>query len=46
MDIEKLIEKEVPKLNLPKGFESAPEYRIISKEKKKNKRRNFKKNQY
>jgi ATP-dependent RNA helicase RhlE len=45
MDIEKLIEKEVPKLNLPKGFESAPEYRIISKEKKKNKRRNFKKNQ-
>jgi superfamily II DNA/RNA helicase len=45
MDIEKLIEKEVTKLNLPKGFESAPEYRIISKEKKKNKRRNFKKNQ-
>jgi superfamily II DNA/RNA helicase len=45
MDIEKLIEKEVTKLNLPKGFESAPEYRIISKEKEKNKRRNFKKNQ-
>jgi len=35
MDIEKLIEKEVPKLHLPKGFEKAPEYKIQSKNKKK-----------
>ena len=42
MDIEKLIEKEVPKLNLPKGFETAPEYQIVPKEKKK-KWQNFKK---
>ena len=32
-DIEKLIEKEVPKLELPKGFEKAPEYTIASKNK-------------
>jgi len=43
MDIEKLIEKEVPKLELPKGFEKAPEYKIQSKNKKKKKWRNFKK---
>ena len=43
MDIEKLIEKEVPKLALPKGFEKAPEYNIQSKNKKKKKWRNFKK---
>ena len=42
MDIEKLIEKEVPKLNLPQGFETAPEYQIVHKEKKK-KWQNFKK---
>ena len=34
VDIEKLIEKEVLKLNLPKGFEKAPEYKIGSKNKK------------
>jgi ATP-dependent RNA helicase RhlE len=33
-DIEKLIEKEVPKLELPKGFEKAPEYTIVPKNKK------------
>ena len=44
MAIEKLIEKEVPKLDLPKGFEKAPEYKIQSKNKKKKKWRNFKKN--
>jgi len=32
-DIEKLIEKEVPKLALPKGFEKAPEYTIAAKNK-------------
>ena len=42
-DIEKLIEKEVPKLELPKGFAKAPEYKILSKNKKKKKWRNFKK---
>ena len=33
-DIEKLIEKEVPKLELPKRFEKAPEYTIVPKNKK------------
>ena len=43
-DIEKLIEKEVPKLELPKGFSKAPEYIIQSKNKNNNKKwRNFKK---
>ena len=42
-DIEKLIEKEVPKLELPKGFAKAPEYKIQSKNKKNKKWRNFKK---
>ena len=42
-DIEKLIEKEVPKLELPKGFAKAPEYKMLSKNKKKKKWRNFKK---
>ena len=42
-DIEKLIEKEVPKLELPKGFAKAPEYKVLSKNKKKKKWRNFKK---
>ena len=37
LDIEKLIEKEVPKLNLPKGFDKAPEYKIEPKNKKKRK---------
>ena len=45
MDIEKLIEKEVPKLNLPKRFAAAPKYQILAKEKKKNKWKNFKKKQ-
>jgi len=43
-DIERLIEKEVPKLELPKGFEKSPEYKMQSKNKKKKKWRNFKKN--
>ena len=43
LDIEKLIEKEVPKLDLPKGFEKAPEYKIQAKNKKSKKWRNFKK---
>ena len=43
MDIEKLIEKEVPKLDLPKGFAKGPEYNIQSKNKKKKKWRNYKK---
>jgi len=43
MNIEKLIEKEVPKLNLPKRFEAAPKYQILPKEKKKKKWKNFKK---
>ena len=43
MDIENLIEKEVPKINLPKSFSEAPKYQILSKEKKKKKWRNFKK---
>jgi len=45
-DIEKLIEKEVPKLDLPNGFERAPEYKIQAKNKNKkkwNNNRNFKK---
>ena len=42
-DIEKLIEKEVPKLELPKGFSKAPEYIIQSKNKNNKKWRNFKK---
>jgi superfamily II DNA/RNA helicase len=43
MDIEKLIEKEVPKLNLPKGFEAPPGYTIAAKNKKKKQWTNFKK---
>jgi len=47
LDIEKLIEKEVPKLDLPKGFEEAPTYKINPKSKKKkqwsNNKQNFKK---
>ena len=42
-DIEKLIEKEVPKLSLPNGFERAPEYKIQTKNKKKKQWRKFKK---
>jgi superfamily II DNA/RNA helicase len=34
IDIEKLIEKEVPKLGLPNGFAKGPEYKIESKNKK------------
>ena len=43
MEIEKLIEKEVPKLDLPKGFEKAPEYKLIPKKKKKKRKWNNKK---
>ncbi len=43
MEIEKLIEKEVPKLDLPKGFEKAPEYKLLPKKKKKRKWNNKKK---
>ena len=44
MEIEKLIEKKVPKLELPKGFEKAPEYKILTrKKKKKRKWKNFQK---
>ena len=43
MDIEKLIEKEVPKLNLPKKFTEAPKYQILAKEKKKKKWKNYQK---
>ena len=42
-DIEKLIEKEVPKLNLPKGLEAPPGYTIAAKNKKKKQWTNFKK---
>ena len=41
MNIEKLIEKEVLKLDLPKGFTEPPEYKVITKKKKK--WRNFQK---
>ena len=37
MDIEKLIEKEVPKLDLPKGIETGPEYKIAARNKNKKK---------
>ena len=43
MDIEKLIEKEVPKLNLPDGFEKAPAYKVLTKKKKRKNWRKFKK---
>ena len=46
LDIEKLIEKEVPKLDLPKGFEAGPEYKIATRNKNKkqwNNKKNFKK---
>ena len=44
MDIEKLIEKEVPKISLPKGFEEAPPYVIFDKKKKRKQWKRFKKN--
>ena len=43
MDIESLIGKEVNKLVLPKGFESAPLYKILKNGKTKKKWRKFKK---
>ena len=43
MDIEKLIEKTVPKVDLPKKFESSPKYEITAKKKIKKKWKNFKK---
>ena len=43
LDIEKLIEREVPKLDLPKAFEAGPEYKIAPKKQKKWKKFNKKK---
>lgn len=46
MEIEKLIEKEVPKLDLPTNFKKAPEYKLLKKINKKRKwsnKRKFKK---
>ena len=44
MNIEKLIEKNIEKINLPKGFENGPKYEILHKKKrKKNWKKNFKK---
>ena len=43
IDIEKLIEKEIPKLDLPKGFEKGPEYKTQPKNKKKRKWKKYKK---
>ena len=43
LDIEKLIEKEVPKVDLPNGFEKAPEYKIQAKNQNKKKWNNKKK---
>ena len=43
LDIEKLIEKEIPKLDLPKGFDKAPSYQISSKKNKNKNWRKFKK---
>tara|TARA_B100000287_G_scaffold431218_1_gene488049 strand:+ start:1 stop:1176 length:1176 start_codon:yes stop_codon:yes gene_type:complete len=40
MEIEKLIDKEIPKLRLPKGFHKGPEYKIHKRKKKFN---NYKK---
>ena len=37
MEIEKLIEKEVPKLDLPNGLKKAPEYKLVNKKKKREK---------
>ena len=42
MDIEKLIQKKVPKLILPKGFDKAPDYKIYREKRKKNWRYNKK----
>ena len=42
MEIEKLIEKEITKLDLPNGFEKAPEYKLLTKKKKKRKWNNKK----
>ena len=39
MEIEKLIEKEVPKLDLPNGFEKAPEYKLVNNKKKKKRKK-------
>ena len=44
MNIEKLIEKNIEKINLPMGFENGPKYEILKKKKrKKNWKKNFKK---
>ena len=43
LDIEKLIEKEIPKLDLPKGFDKAPSYQISYKKNKNKNWRKFKK---
>ena len=44
MDIEKLIENTVPKINLPNNFSNGPKYVIFQKKKKKKKYWNKKKN--
>ena len=44
MDIEKLIENTVPKINLPNNFSNGPKYIIFQKKKKKKKYWNKKKN--
>jgi len=43
VNIEKLIEKKVPKLKLPKGFDTGPEYKILAKKKKWKKKWKFSK---
>jgi len=43
INIEKLIEKKVPKLKLPKGFDTGPEYKILAKKKKWKKKWKFSK---
>ena len=42
---EEVLIKPLPKLDLPEGFTTAPEYKITPKKKKKKKWRNIKKNQ-
>ena len=44
MNIEKLIQKEIQKLKLPKGFKDAPTYKVLDKKKKRKKWNNFSRN--
>ena len=41
MDIEKLIGNEVPKLDLPNGLKKGPEYKLLTRKKKKRKWKNY-----